>query len=100
MSYQLSIDEMTEARISAELDKRVVSRQRGGCDYCGRAPTTVPCKFPDRHSDERIDRDAKKCILCNGDGVGPQPVGVGYCGHCDGTGLYYGHTRSSGWKGP
>lgn len=92
MTYQLSIDEMSESLIQDELSNRERWREQGGCDYCGRAPTTSSCKYPVRHADVRIDRDAPRCAVCNGDGRGPNPIGVGYCGTCQGSGLLLGNT--------
>lgn len=50
MSYRLDIDEMTETTLAEELGRRLEMQAAGLCDYCGRAPTTEPCKFPERHA--------------------------------------------------
>lgn len=50
MGYRLDLDEMDEAKLIEELERRKTSRAAGLCDYCGRAILSAPpCKFPDRH---------------------------------------------------
>ena len=50
MSYRLDLDEMSEEKLLAELFRRSKLRAQGLCDYCGRLPSTNPCKFPHRHN--------------------------------------------------
>ena len=49
MSYPLDLDEMAETKLVQEIERRKKARAAGLCDYCGRAPDTSTCKFPDRH---------------------------------------------------
>lgn len=49
MSYSLDLDEYSEKRLREELRHRRKLRRAGKCDYCGRDPSTPPCKFPERH---------------------------------------------------
>ena len=49
MSYSLDLDEYPEKKLREELRNRRRARRKGLCDYCGRAPDTTPCKFPERH---------------------------------------------------
>ena len=50
MSYPKGLDEYTEDELQAELDRRANLQSCGVCDYCGRAPDTPACKFPERHN--------------------------------------------------
>jgi hypothetical protein len=49
MTYPIDLDEMSTHRLLKELANRRKLRNAGKCDYCGRVPTTSPCKFPERH---------------------------------------------------
>jgi hypothetical protein len=52
MSYRLDLDEYPEKTLREELRNRKKARRKGLCDYCGRAPDTTPCKFPERHKEQ------------------------------------------------
>lgn len=54
MSYPVDLDEMDEKTLIKEIARREHKRLQGLCDYCGRAPSTPACKFPERHTDVRI----------------------------------------------
>jgi hypothetical protein len=43
------IDELSEARLHAEIECRQAYRQRGLCDYCGQPPSSQSCRFQMRH---------------------------------------------------
>jgi hypothetical protein len=47
-----------ESELRERLAERRAARCRGVCDYCGREPSTTPCRFPARHHDERIGKRA------------------------------------------
>lgn len=49
MSYAMTLDEVEESDLVAELNRRLELRDRGLCDYCGRRPVAPTCKFPKRH---------------------------------------------------
>ncbi len=50
MSLLRDLDEYVENALVAEINRRIWARERGVCDYCGRTPETVVCKFPERHA--------------------------------------------------
>jgi hypothetical protein len=52
VSYPRDLDEYEARELTDELARRETARQAGVCDYCGRAPDTKPCKFPERHRGE------------------------------------------------
>lgn len=54
MGYPRDLDEYDEKELDAEKRRRAERRNRGLCDYCERAPTSPPCRFPRRHRDPRI----------------------------------------------
>lgn len=50
MSYPLAMDEIPEADLFAELERRQTLRQKSKCDYCERPlGKSAACKFPERH---------------------------------------------------
>lgn len=49
MSYPMDLDDYTDQELLTELKERAEKRAMGLCDYCGRKPTTSPCKYPKRH---------------------------------------------------
>ena len=49
VSYLFDLDEYSEARLRGELERRLLLRAQGLCDYCRRPSKTSPCKFPERH---------------------------------------------------
>lgn len=53
MSYRhfKDLDEYSEKVLRAELQRRYLERLGGKCDYCGRWPSTIPCRFKLRHHD-------------------------------------------------
>jgi hypothetical protein len=53
VGYPLDLDEIDEARLVYELDRRRKLRSQHRCDYCERAWGVLPvCKFPHRHLGE------------------------------------------------
>lgn len=51
MSYSTTdLHELPEKLLQEELSRRASLRYQGLCDYCGRAPSTPACRFPDRHA--------------------------------------------------
>jgi hypothetical protein len=52
----LTLDQYTEVELQHELERRLNARNHGLCDYCNRPPDTPPCKFPERHQLEDIQR--------------------------------------------
>ena len=50
MSYPLDLDEIPEEKLIEELARRCHARIKGLCDYCGREPSTPPCKLLERHN--------------------------------------------------
>lgn len=49
MSYPKNLDEYEDKELTAELERRIVARQKGQCDYCGHSPRSKPCRFVTRH---------------------------------------------------
>lgn len=91
MSYQLSLDEMSEGALVGELQSRMTDRRLGVCDYCARRPSTRDCRFPERHHHKGIGPSAA-CITCGGRGAVPCPDdtdGDGDCGRCAKTGQHW-----------
>lgn len=70
MSYPRDLDEYSENELLEEIERRRTVRERGLCDYCGRKPTTSPCKFPERHrgqpseSAQAVEEMDEKCPDC------------------------------------
>lgn len=60
MSFPIDLDEIDEAKLAAEIERRQAQRFKGLCDYCGRRPNDPPCKFPSRHADPRAIAAAKE----------------------------------------
>lgn len=54
MSFRLDLDEMPARQLLDELASRRKMRRNGLCDYCGRAPDTPSCKFPERHKNQKV----------------------------------------------
>jgi hypothetical protein len=50
MSYPRDLEEYRTGELIEELERRAAHRRAGLCDYCGRTPSTPPCKFPQRHA--------------------------------------------------
>lgn len=91
MSYTLSLDEMSEGQLIAELQSRMNSRRRGECDYCHRRPSTPACRMTERHNHKDI-RPSAACITCSGTGSVPCPCdtdGDGDCARCAKTGRHW-----------
>ena len=53
MSYPKDLTDYTDADLKREIRRRKQQRDKGLCDYCGRARETVCCKFPARHYSAR-----------------------------------------------
>jgi len=50
MSYPRDLDEITEAELLGELERRRDLRSQGRCDYCGVVHAGPTCRFPERHA--------------------------------------------------
>lgn len=50
MSYPRDLDEIPEAELLGELERRRSLRAQGRCDYCGVDHDGPTCRFPDRHN--------------------------------------------------
>lgn len=55
MGYFRDIDEFTTVELLEELARRMRDSDAGLCDYCHRARSAPPCKFPQRHTQSFID---------------------------------------------
>lgn len=50
MSYPRDLDEINEAELLGELERRRKVRASGCCDYCGVPSNGPTCRFPERHN--------------------------------------------------
>lgn len=82
VAHHAELDELAETALERELLNRQLARSEGRCDYCGRRPSTRPCKMTLRHHDHRIE-PSDPCRDCAGGGV----VGLSYCVTCQGGGI-------------
>lgn len=60
MSYPLDLDEISDEKLLAEVQRRAALRMKGLCTYCERPGDTRPCKLPERH--EEATRPVRKTI--------------------------------------
>lgn len=56
MGYPRSLDEITDRELTQEIERRKKLRAAGKCDYCERDNSTDPCKFPERHFQDRVNQ--------------------------------------------
>jgi len=61
MSYIKTLDEYEDYELKNELDRRILVRTQGLCDYCGREQITSVCKFTHRHKSNLIEYIKTEC---------------------------------------
>jgi len=50
MGYPVDLDDLSEAQLIKELNRRYDLREKGLCDYCERPVSTVVCRYAERHT--------------------------------------------------